>query len=166
MICVERRALADELVPRLERRPQLPVLAAQRAELEPFAHRVEHVVLRERLLDEAERAEPAGLERGRRVPCAETITTGSVSFMPRRRLSTSSPSRPGILMSRNTRSGISRSAMASAFRPGAGGEHFVAVVFENHPHRVADGGLVVDDEDAGFHGSRVGDDGDDERAGR
>ena len=63
---LQRRAVADELMPRLERRPQLPVLAPQRAELEPFAHGVEHVVLRQRLLDEAERAEPAGFERRRR----------------------------------------------------------------------------------------------------
>ena len=62
----QRRAVADQLVPRLERRPQLTVLAPQRAELDAFAHGIEHVVLRERLLDEAERAEPAGLERGRR----------------------------------------------------------------------------------------------------
>ncbi len=47
------------------------------------------------------------------VPCPEIITTGSVSFIDRSRLSTSMPSMPGILMSRSTTSGISRSASAS-----------------------------------------------------
>ena len=35
-----------------------------------------------------------------------------------------------------------------AFVAGGGLQHLVAFVFENHPQRVADGGLVVDDQDA------------------
>ena len=45
---------------------------------------------------------------------------------------------PGILMSRNTRSGASRSASASAFLAGRRAEHVVALVLEDHPQRVAD----------------------------
>ena len=59
-------------------------------------------------------------------------------------------------MSRNTRSGVSRSASVSPSWPDPAVRHFVAVVFQNHPHRVADGGLVIDDEDPGFHGSESG----------
>ena len=62
----ERGALADDLMPRLERRSQRAVLAPERPELQAFAHGVEDVVLRQRLLDEPKRAEPAGFERGRR----------------------------------------------------------------------------------------------------
>ncbi len=40
------------------------------------------------------------------------------------------------------------------FLAGRGAEELVALVLEGHPQRVADGGLVVDDEDAGF-GHRV-----------
>ena len=58
---------------------------------------------------------------------------------------------PGILMSSRTRSGASRSTSASAFLSRRGADELVAFVFENHPQRVADGRLVVDDQDARFH---------------
>ena len=51
------------------------------------------------------------------VPCPEMITTGSASFEALMRCSASSPSMPGILMSRNTRSGDSRSAIATPSGP-------------------------------------------------
>jgi hypothetical protein len=46
------------------------------------------------------------------VPWPEMMITGSASCWPRMRLSASRPSMPGILMSRNTRSGVSRSMAA------------------------------------------------------
>ena len=58
---------------------------------------------------------------------------------------------PGILMSRNTRSGGSRSTAASALGPDGPPHELVALVLEDHPQRVADGRLVVDDQDAGGH---------------
>ena len=51
------------------------------------------------------------------VPCPDTTTTGSASFMLRSRSSTSMPSMPGILTSSSTRSGASRSASASPSWP-------------------------------------------------
>ena len=51
------------------------------------------------------------------VPCPEMITTGSVSFDALIRCSASRPSMPGILMSRNTRSGDSRSAIVTPSGP-------------------------------------------------
>ena len=47
----------------------------------------------------------------------EIITTGGASLRAFRRSSTSMPSIAGILMSRNTRSGASRSAIASPSGP-------------------------------------------------
>ena len=55
---------------------------------------------------------------------------------------------PGILTSSSTRSGASRSTSASALLAGGGAEELVAFVLERHPQRVADGRLVVDDQDA------------------
>ena len=51
------------------------------------------------------------------VPCPEMMTTGRFSFAARSFCSTSRPSMPGILMSRNTRSGASRSASAMPSGP-------------------------------------------------
>ena len=60
-------------------------------------------------------------------------------------------------MSRNTRSGdLALGHRRGLPAPEPASEHFVAVVLENHPHRVADRGLVVDDEDARFHGRQSG----------
>ena len=55
---------------------------------------------------------------------------------------------PGILTSRSTRSGASRSTSASPSWPVAAPTNVVAFVLEGHPQRVADGRLVVDDQDA------------------
>ena len=55
---------------------------------------------------------------------------------------------PGILMSSNTRSGASRSISGKPFLAGRGADELVALVLEHHPQRVADGRLVVDDQDA------------------
>ena len=54
-------------------------------------------------------------------------------------------------MSRKTRSGASRSTSVDAFFAGGRQHHLVALVLEDHLQRVADRGLVVDDEDAWFH---------------
>ena len=62
---------------------------------------------------------------------------------------------PGILMSRNTRSGASRSTSVDAFLAGRRQHHVVALVLEDHLQRVADRGLVVDDQDAWFHRDSV-----------
>ena len=51
------------------------------------------------------------------VPCPEMMTTGRSSFAARSFCSTSRPSIPGILMSRKTRSGASRSASAMPSGP-------------------------------------------------
>ena len=63
---------------------------------------------------------------------------------------------PGILMSRKTRSGVSRSATVRPSWPDPAVKDLVALVLENHPHRVADGRLVVDDENPGLHDSGSG----------
>ena len=61
------------------------------------------------------------------------------------------PSMPGILMSSSTRSGRSRWTAASAFLAAGGADELIVLVLEDHPQRVADGGLVVDDQDARLH---------------
>ena len=57
---------------------------------------------------------------------------------------------PGILMSRNTRSGASRSIMPHALLAGGRLQDIVAFVFQNHPQRVADARLVVNHQDSGL----------------
>ena len=85
------------------------------------------------------------------VPWPEIIATGSDSSIFRISASVSRPFIPGILMSSTTMSGGSRLTCAMPSGPGRGADELVVLVFEDHPQRVADGGLVVDDEDAGFH---------------
>ena len=58
---------------------------------------------------------------------------------------------PGILMSRRTRSGRSRCTTVDTVLAGGRADELVVLVLEDHLQRVADGGLVVDDQDAGFH---------------
>ena len=58
---------------------------------------------------------------------------------------------PGILMSRKTRSGASRSASAMPSGPLERLDDLVVVVAQDHPDRAADLGLVIDDENACFH---------------
>ena len=41
--------------------------------------------------------------------------------------------------------------LRDAVRAGRGADELVVLVFEDHPQRVADRRLVVDDQDAGFH---------------
>ena len=60
---------------------------------------------------------------------------------------------PGILMSRNTRSGASRSISVRPSWPVAAPMYVVALVFQDHPQRSRMAGLVIDDQDAGFHRS-------------
>ena len=48
-------------------------------------------------------------------------------------------------------SGGSRSDLRNAIGTRRGAAELVVLVFEDHPQRVADGGFVIDDEDAGFH---------------
>ena len=148
------RALADDLVaaPRIARFSDR-FSSAQPAAIERVADRDEHALARERLLDEVERAELRRLDR-RRSRCRgrRSSTTGSVSSSACERCSTSRPSMPGILMSRNTRSGALALDHARGLLAGGRAEELVALVLEDHPQRVADGRLVVDDQDARFHG--------------
>ena len=85
------------------------------------------------------------------VPWPEIMTTGSVSSSACSLRSTSMPSMPGILMSSSTRSGRSRWTSGEPFLAGGGADELVVLVLEDHPQRVADRGLVVDDQDARFH---------------
>ena len=55
---------------------------------------------------------------------------------------------PGILTSRNTRSGASRSASASPSGAARRLEHLVALVLEDHPERLPDLRFVINDEDS------------------
>ena len=57
------------------------------------------------------------------VPCPDIITTGNVSSRWRIRRSTSRPSIPGILTSRNTISGGSAAMRASPSSPPGAGRH-------------------------------------------
>ncbi len=57
----------------------------------------------------------------------------------------------GILMSRNTRSGGSRSTIASPSGAGRRQQALVAFVLEDHPQRVANGRFVVDHQNPRFH---------------
>ena len=62
---------------------------------------------------------------------------------------------PGILMSRNTRSGASRSIMRTRVFAGGRLNDVVALVFQNHPQRVADARFVVNDQDPRFQRGSV-----------
>ena len=124
-----------------------------------FAHGVEDVVLRQRLLDEAERAEPAGLERrGRRAVRRDDHDRQRLvhAAQPAQHFE---PVDARHLDVEEDEVRATRARRPSGLPgPDPASEDLVALVFENHPHRVADGRLVVDDEDAGLHGAGSGDD--------
>jgi hypothetical protein len=122
-----------------------------RSQLHALAHGVEHVVLRQRLLDEAERAEPARLERGRRRSVRrhdhdrERLVGAA---QPAQHLETVEPGHLDV-----EKHEVGRVALGhrEPFLPRSGEQHLVPVVLEDHPHRVADGWLVIDDEDPRLH---------------
>jgi hypothetical protein len=147
----ERRAAADEVMLRFDHRAHLPVLTLERTELDALANRVEHVVLGERLLDEAECAEPPSLERRaggamsghdhdrqRVVHAPETAQRFE-------------PVHAGHLdvEKHQVRRFTLRCRQSLGSRPGR--DAVEAFIFENHPHRVADGNFIVDNKNAAGH---------------
>ena len=62
---------------------------------------------------------------------------------------------PGILMSQNTRSGRLVLDQLDAFLAGGRQHHIVAGVFERHLERLANLGVIVDDQDAWLHRDSV-----------
>ena len=80
-------------------------------------------------------------------PWPEIISTGGAEPRATIRSSVSRPSMPGILMSSSTASGGAGVELGQRGAAVAHGRDLVALVLEDHPQRVADRGLVVDDRE-------------------
>ena len=152
---LQRRALAHQLMPRSSRADTQRASSRAATSLswvEALANGVEHVVLRERLLDEPERAEAPRFKRGRRRPVRgddDDRQRFVQAAQPAQNLESVEARHFDV-----EKHQVRMLALDDRQPLGPGSRHqaFVALVLENHPHRVADGGLVVNDEDARLHG--------------
>ena len=151
----ERRRVADDLILLLGVPAVGLVLALQPPRIDGVAHGDEHAFPLERLLDEIKRAELGGFDRG--------VDIGVPRNHDDRRDLDEVPQLLQYFEAIHARHldveehEIGRFPLdeLDAFLARRRQHHVVAVVLERHLQRVADGGLVVDDQDAWFHRDSV-----------
>ena len=146
----QRAAVADHLVPDFDRALQRPVLVAQLPLIQRVAQADQHPVAGERLLDEIERALLGRLDRR-----ADRAVAGDDDDRQRlvhraQPLEHFEAVHAGHLDVEQHQVGRLALGERQPLLPGRGQDALVALRIRGHPQRVADGRLVVDDQDAGF----------------
>jgi hypothetical protein len=151
---LERRTAADNLVFRFHRQLEGAVFLLQLTDFEPLADRDEHAFAGKGFFDEVEGPEAGGVHRvgngamaGDHCDWDGLIDLADLreGFEPvhARHLDVEDDHVRCVALDRG-----------NAFRTGGRSDEFVVFVFEDHPQRVADSGLVVDDQNAGFQHER------------
>jgi hypothetical protein len=126
--------------------------APEGPELQPLAHGVEHVVLRQGLLDEPEGAEPSGFERRRRRAVGGDDHDGQRFVQTAEAAQHLESVDAWHLDVEKDQIRLVAFDGRQSLGPGAGDEALIAVVLQDHPHGVADGGFVIHDENPTLHG--------------
>ena len=145
---LERGALADHLVADLDGLLERSVLVAQPPLVERVAQAHEHALARERLLDEVERALLGRLDRGADGPVAGDHDDRQRLVHRAEALEHLEAVHARHLHVEQDEIGRLALGQRQAFLAGGRADELVAFVFERHAQRVANGGLVVDHQDA------------------
>ena len=154
----QRRALADDLVLRLHRELEIAVLGDELRLLEHVAQRDDHALGAERLVEEVDGARLDGLD-GRCRGAMPRDHDHRKALVERVELAQDlHPVHAGHLDVEEHGIGPLLLHGGEAVLSAGRAEELIVLVLEDHLQRVADGGFVVDDEDAGLRHSqrRVG----------
>ncbi len=150
----QRLAVADDFVPDLHGQLQRAVLLPQLAHGETVGHRYEDALARKRLFDEVEGTETCRLHRvgNGAVPGDHRHRERFIDFADFGERFKAVHCRHLDVQQHQIR----RVALDDGQTIGTGrrADELVVLVFQNHPKRIADRGLVVDNQDAGFHSER------------
>ncbi len=153
----EVRALAHHLMPHFDRALERLVLVRQPRPLERVADRDQQLLARRRLFDEVERSRLRRLDRG-----ADGAVTGNdhhgqvLVVLPQllQHFETVHARHLDIEKHEVRRLAFGqRNTLRAARRL----DHVIVVVAQDHPHRAADLGLVINDQNACFHLNWVSD---------
>ena len=144
----QRRTLPDDLVLRLHRDLEVAVLGDELRLLEHVAQRDDHALGAERLVEEVHGARLDGLDGRRGGPMARNHDDREALVECMELPQHLHPIHPGHLDVEEHGVRPLRLHGGESVLSAGGAEELIVLVLEDHLQRVADGGFVVDDEDA------------------